>query len=85
MILTRRMDQLELGRPYRPPPDLMLDVRKKLEPVLILNPAERMVIENVAQCDHLRLKLILKAGWRRVGSFRSVLGSTSLPYLVRWP
>jgi hypothetical protein len=37
----------ELGRPYRPPPDLMLDVRKKLEPGLILNPAERMVIENV--------------------------------------
>jgi hypothetical protein len=27
----------ELGRPYRPPPDLMLDVRKKLEPGLILN------------------------------------------------
>ena len=48
MILTLWMDQLELGRPYRPPLDLMLDVRKKLEPGLILNPAERMVIENVA-------------------------------------
>jgi hypothetical protein len=60
----------ELGRPYRPPPDLMLDVRKKLEPGVILNPAERMVIENVAQRDHLRLNLILKTGWRRVGSFR---------------
>ena len=48
MILTLWMDQLELGRPYRPPLDLMLDVRKKLEPGLILNPAEWMVIENVA-------------------------------------
>ncbi len=48
MILTLWMDQLELGRPYRPPPDLTLDVMKKLEPGLILNSAERTVIENVA-------------------------------------
>jgi hypothetical protein len=63
----------------------MLDVRKKLERGLILNPAERTVEENVAQLDHFRLRLILKTGWRRIGSFRSVLRSTSLPYLVRWP
>ena len=85
MILARRMNELELGRLFRTPPDLMIGLRKKLEPGLILNPAERIVGENVAQLDHLRLKLILKAGWRRVGSFRSVLGSTSLPCLVRWP
>jgi hypothetical protein len=85
MILARRMNELELGPPFRTPPDLMLELRKKLEPDSIFNPAERMVGENVAQLDHLRLKLILKAGWRRVGSFRSVLGSTSLPCLVRWP
>jgi hypothetical protein len=72
MIHARWMNELELGRPYRPPPNLMLGVRKKLEPGLILNPAERMVIENVTQRDHLRLNLILKTGWRRVGSVRSV-------------
>jgi hypothetical protein len=75
----------ESGQARLTPPDLMLGLRKKLEPGSILNPAERMVVENVAQPDHLRLKLILKTGWRRVGSFRSVLGSTSLPCLVRWP
>jgi hypothetical protein len=47
MIHTRWMNELELGRLFRTPADLMLDVRKKLEPGLILNPAERMVIENV--------------------------------------
>ena len=50
------------GGPYRPPPDLMLDVRKKLDPGLILNPAERMVIENVAQCDHLRTETDFESG-----------------------
>ena len=82
---SRPMDELKLGRLFQTPPDLMLGLRKKLEPGSILNPAERIVGENVAQLDHLRLKLILKAGWGRVGSFRSVLGSTSLPCLVRWP
>ncbi len=57
----------------------MLDVRKKLEPGLILNPAERMVLENVGQLDHFRLKLILKTVWRRIGSFRSVLRSIPFP------
>jgi hypothetical protein len=85
MILARRMNELELWPPFRTPPDLMLELREKLEPDSIFNLTERMVGENVAQLDHLRLKLILKAGWRRVGSFRSVLGSTSLPCLVRWP
>jgi hypothetical protein len=79
MILTLWVDQLELWRPFRPPPDLMLDVRKKLEPGLILNPAERMVLENVGQLDHFRLKLILKTVWRRIGSFRSVLRSIPFP------
>jgi len=65
------MDRLELERPF-PPPDLMLDGRKKLEPGLILNLAERMVVENVARLDRFRLKLILKTGWKRVGSFRNV-------------
>jgi hypothetical protein len=85
MILARRMNELELGPPFRTPPDLMLELRKNLEPDSIFNLAERMVGENVAQLDHLRLKLILKAGWRRVRRFRSVFGSTSLPCLVRWP
>jgi hypothetical protein len=85
MILTLWMDQLELWRPFRPPPDLMLGGMKKLEPGPILNLAERMVVENVAQLDHFRLKLILKTGWRRIGRFRSVLRSTSLLDLVRWP
>jgi hypothetical protein len=85
MILARRMNELELGPAFRTPPDLMLELRKKLEPDSLFNLAERMVGENVAQRDHLRLNLIFKTGWRRVGSFRSVLGSTSLPCLVRWP
>jgi hypothetical protein len=85
MIHARWMNELELGRLFRTQPDLMRGLGKKLDPGSILNPAERMVIENVAQRDHLRLELILKTGWRRVGSFRSVLGSTSLPCLVRWP
>jgi len=63
----------------------MLGGMKKLEPGLILNPAERMVVEHSAQLDHFRLNLFLKSGWRPIGSFRSVLRSTSLPYLVRWP
>ena len=82
---SRPMDELKLGRLFQTPPDLMLGLRKKLEPGSILNPAERIVGENVAQRDHLRLSLILKTEWRLVGSFRSVLGSTSLPCLVRWP
>jgi hypothetical protein len=49
------MNELELG-----PPDLMLELRKKLEPDSIFNLAQRMVGENVAQRDHLRLNLILK-------------------------
>ena len=32
--------------------------------------------------DVLRVKMILKAGWRRVGNFRSVLGSTLLPCIA---
>ena len=49
MILARRMNELELGTPYRTPPELMLELRKKLEPGSILNPAERIVGENIAQ------------------------------------
>jgi hypothetical protein len=56
----RWMNELELGRLFRTPPDLMLELRKKLKPGSILNPAERMVIENIAQRDHLRLNLIFK-------------------------
>jgi hypothetical protein len=85
MILVRRMNELQPGPPFRTPPDLMLELRNKLEPDSIFNLAEQMVGENFAQRDHLRLNLILKTGWRHVGSFRSVLGSTSLPCLVRWP
>jgi len=85
MIHARWMNELELGPPFRTPPDLMLELSKKLELDSIFNPAERMVGEKMAQLDHLRQELILKTGWRRVGSFRSVSGSTSLPCLVRWP
>jgi hypothetical protein len=60
-------------------------LREKPEPGSIFNLAERMVGEKMAPLDHLRLNLILKTRWKRVGSFRSVLGSTSLPCLVRWP
>ena len=60
------------------PPNFMLGLSKKLNPGSILNPTERMAGEKMAQLDHLRLNLILKTGWRRVGSFSSVLGS--LPY-----
>jgi hypothetical protein len=76
------MNELELGPPFRTPPDLMLELRKKLEPSSILNPAERIVGENVAERDRLRLELISETGWRRVGSFRSGLGSTALPCLA---
>ena len=78
---------MELGRLFRTPPDLLLELRKKIELDSIFDLAERMVGEKMAQLDHLRLNLnpILKVGWGRVGSFRSVLGSTSLPCLLRWP
>jgi hypothetical protein len=36
----------------------MLGLRKKLQPGSIFNLAERIVGENVAQRDHLRLNLI---------------------------
>ena len=62
MIHARWMNELELGPPFRTPPDLMLELSKKLELDSIFNPAERMVGENVAQLDHLSLKLILKEG-----------------------
>jgi hypothetical protein len=62
MIHARWMNELELGRLFRTSPDLMLGLSKKLEPGSIFNLAERMVIENVAQRDHLRLNLILKTG-----------------------
>jgi hypothetical protein len=52
MIFALRMDQLELGRSFRPPPDLMLGGMKKLDPGLILNPPERMVVEDVAELNH---------------------------------
>ncbi len=42
MIHVRWMNELELGRLFRTPPDLMLGVRKKLELDSILNLAERM-------------------------------------------
>jgi hypothetical protein len=84
-IHARWMNESELGRLFGTPPDLMLELRKKLELDSIFNLAERMGGEKIAQLDHLRLNLILETGWRRVGSFRSVLGSTSLPCLVRWP
>jgi hypothetical protein len=42
MIHARRMNELELGRLFRMPPDLMLELRKKLELGSILNLAERM-------------------------------------------
>ncbi len=72
MIHDQWMNEWELGRLFRTPPDLMLELRKKLKPGSILNPAERMVIVNVAQRDHFRLNLIFKTGWRGAGSFRSV-------------
>ena len=56
------MNELKLWPPLRTPPDLMLELRKKLEPDSIFNLTERMVGENVAQRDHLRLNLILKTG-----------------------
>jgi hypothetical protein len=59
-MIHARWNELELGRLFRTPPDLMLGLGKKLDPGSILNPAERMVIENVAQLDHLRLELILR-------------------------
>ena len=42
MIHARWMNELELGRLFRTPPDLMLKVRKKLELDSIFNLAERM-------------------------------------------
>lgn len=48
MILARWMNELELGRLFQTPPDLMLELRIKLELDSIFNLAERIVGENVA-------------------------------------
>ena len=48
MIYALWRNKFELGRPFRPPIELMLGLVKKLEPGSILNPAERLVKENVA-------------------------------------
>jgi hypothetical protein len=52
-IYTRWMNELELGRLFGTPPDLMLGLRKTLEPVSILALAKRMVRENVTERDRL--------------------------------